>query len=51
MNLIHLWILRQENNQFNISFQLLWDMIKIKVRGSAISFSSFKKKEENKKEK
>ncbi|CAG2211429.1 unnamed protein product [Mytilus edulis] len=40
-----------EDKQFNISYQLLWDMIKMKVRGSAISFSSFQKKEGNKKEK
>ncbi|CAG2253218.1 unnamed protein product [Mytilus edulis] len=40
-----------EDKQFNISYQLLWDMIKLKVRGSAISFSSFRKKEQNNKEK
>ncbi|CAG2188988.1 unnamed protein product [Mytilus edulis] len=40
-----------EDKQFNISYQLLWDMIKMKVLGSAISFSSFQKKEGNKKEK
>ncbi|CAG2205215.1 E3.1.11.2 [Mytilus edulis] len=40
-----------DDKQFNISYQLLWDMIKMKVLGSAISFSSFQKKEGNKKEK
>ncbi|VDI21983.1 Hypothetical predicted protein, partial [Mytilus galloprovincialis] len=40
-----------EDKQFNISYHLLWDMIKMKVRGSAISFSSFQKKEGHKKEK
>ncbi|CAG2209635.1 unnamed protein product [Mytilus edulis] len=40
-----------EDKQFKISYQLLWDMIKMKVRGSAISFSSFQKKQGNKKEK
>ncbi|CAG2253237.1 unnamed protein product [Mytilus edulis] len=43
--------IEKEDKQFNISYQLLWDMIKMKVRGSAISFSSFQKKEQNNKEK
>jgi hypothetical protein len=27
------------DKDFNISFQLLWEMVKMKIRGSAISFS------------
>ncbi|VDI29171.1 Hypothetical predicted protein [Mytilus galloprovincialis] len=40
-----------EDKQFDINYQLLWDIIKMKFRESAISFSSFQKKEQNDKEK
>jgi hypothetical protein len=32
------------DKDFNISFQLLWEMVKMKIRGSAISLTSYKKK-------
>ena len=31
------------DKDLNISFQLLWEMVKMKIRGSAISLTSFKK--------
>jgi hypothetical protein len=36
------------DKDFNISFQLLWEMVKMKIRGSAISLTSYKKKQQNK---
>ena len=36
------------DKDFNISFQLLWEMVKMKIRGSAISLASYKKKQQNK---
>ena len=38
------------DKDFNISFQLLWEMVKMKIRGSAISLTSYKKKQQNKSE-
>jgi len=39
----HLVEIDNVDKEFTISNQLLWEMIKMKIRGSAISFSSFKK--------
>ena len=38
------------DKDFNISFQLLWEMVKMKIRGSAIFLTSNKKKQQNKSE-
>ena len=43
--------LDNSEKEFHISGQLLWEMIKMKIRGSAISVSSFKKKQRDKQEK
>ena len=39
----HLVEIDNVDKEFTISNQLLWEMIKMKIRGSVISFSSFKK--------
>jgi len=39
----HLVEIGNVDKEFTISNQLLWEMIKMRIRGSAISFSSFKK--------
>ena len=46
----HLVEIDKVDKEFTISNQLLWEMIKMKIRGSAISCSSFKKRQKNKKE-
>ena len=38
------------DKEFIISFQLLWEMVKMKIRGSAISLTSYKKKQQDKSE-
>ena len=38
------------DKDFNIGFQLLWEIVKMKIRGSAISLTSYKKKQQNKSE-
>jgi len=39
----HLVEIGNVDKEFTISNQLLWEMIKMRIRGSAISFSSLKK--------
>ena len=39
----HLAEIDNADKEFTISNQLLWEMIKMKIRVSSISFSSFKK--------
>jgi len=47
----HLVEIDNVDKEFTISNQLLWEIIKMKIRGSAISFSSFKNRQKDKKEK
>lgn len=47
----HSVVIDNVDKEFTISNQLLWEMIKMKIRGSAISFSSFKKRQKDEKEK